>query len=423
MSMLIDLAFRNIFRFKRRTCITFSTISIGLALLIIIISLLNGIDQQSMRNLIDCQTSHLKIFKKGYFAQRDELPMNFTISEVAKIKKFLSGVPHVQAVEGRILFAASLIKGMDELPCVGAAIETGLDDQLFITKKKLIKGNWLEKNDNKVLIGRNLAQDIALKVGDTVTVRVMVSAASEEFTWNALDMEIKGIYDSGEPAMDGSWIIMPMDIGAESLSMDHNVTELVVRLDSERESVLRTTQTLLQHYFNTENTDLEVYSWKDLASTFLVISDIKAKRSGFIILIMLFLASLGIINTMWMAVLERTREIGMMAALGMKKVEIMALFVFEGGMIGALGSLLGCILGGLGTWYLHVHGWSMASMGSTVTKLTQAFYPVKDVFYAEFSVLILPIVFAFGTLLAMLAAFFPARKAAKLDPVAALRHI
>jgi putative ABC transport system permease protein len=127
---------------------------------------------------------------------------------------------------------------------------------------------------------------------------------------------------------------------------------------------------------------------------------------------------------MLMAVMERTREIGMLSALGMKKWEIMTLFIFEGGFIGAIGSLLGCILGGLGSWYLEVKGWSIfSSFGETFQKLSQAVYPVKDVYYADLTLDVLVMTFLFGVAISVIAGFYPARKAAKLNPVEALKHI
>ncbi|MCP5048379.1 MAG: ABC transporter permease, partial [bacterium] len=201
------------------------------------------------------------------------------------------------------------------------------------------------------------------------------------------------------------------------------VTEIVVRLDSDDDDVVTEAQNRVRETLKSQNEDLEVVTWKDLAGTFLAISEMKTQRSGAIIMIMLLIASLGIINTMLMAVMERTREIGMMTAMGMKKSEIMGLFIFEGGFIGIIGALLGCILGGLGAWYLEVYGWSLAAFGKSMQKMSSSMYPVKDVFYADLTIDVLLMTFGFGIMISVLASFYPARKAAKMDPVDALRHI
>ena len=113
----------------------------------------------------------------------------------------------------------------------------------------------------------------------------------------------------------------------------------------------------------------------------------------------------------------------MLAALGMKKGEIKRLFILEGGFIGVIGSLLGCILGGLGAWYLEVEGISMAAFGKSYQDIAAAFYPVKNVFYGDLTLDVLVMTFVLGTLISVIASFYPARKAAKMNPTDALRHI
>lgn len=423
MFTFLKLAFRNIFRAKRRTIITFSTISIGLALLIVAICLMNGVDKQSISNIINCQTSHIKIFKKGYFDKKDELPMDITIKRPDYIRSLLKDIPGIVETESRILFGASVIKGMDELPCLGAAIDPDLDPELFVIKKSLVAGEWLAADDANMLVGRDLAEDIGLSVGDLITVRIITSTKKEDFSWNAVDLEIKGIFDSGNPTVDSGRILIPLKQAREGLSMESEVTEIVVRLKSDEDRVVSAARDKIIKALASQDQELEVYTWKDLAGTFLAISEMKTKNSSMIIFIMLVIASMGIINTMLMAVMERTREIGMLAAMGMRKGEIKRLFILEGGFIGVIGSLLGCILGGLASWYLETEGWSIASWGETLKDVTASIYPLKDVFYADLTLDVLVMTFVLGTLISVVASFYPARKAARLNPIDALRHI
>jgi len=349
--------------------------------------------------------------------------MDITIKDPDRIRSLIKDVPGVLGTESRVLFGAGLIKGMDELPCVGVAIDPLLDPGLFIIKDSLVEGAWLEPDDAKMLVGKGLAKDTELAVGDLVTVRLITSTDKEHFSWNAVDLEIKGIFDSGHPTVDNQRIIIPLRIADESLSLDSQVTEIVVRLNSDEDKAIAAAQTRIKDILKTREERFEVVTWKDLAGMFLAISKMKTKNSGMIIFIMLLIASMGIINTMLMSVLERTREIGMFSAMGMKKSEIMTLFIFEGGFIGAIGALLGCILGGLASWYFEVNGLSFAGYGETYQKLAQSVYPVKDVFYADLTLDVLVMTFLFGVAISVLASFYPARKAAKLIPIEALRHI
>ncbi|MCP5052766.1 MAG: ABC transporter permease, partial [bacterium] len=285
--MLIKFAFRNIFRFKRRTFITFFAISFGLALLVITISLMNGVDKQSISNIVNCQTSHIKIFKKGYFDENEKLPMHLTIKDPEGIRALVKDIPRVLNSESRILFGAGLIKGMDELPCLGVAVQPKLDPLVFNIKESLVEGEWLEPGEAKMLIGKDLAEDIGLSVGDSVTVRMVTSSQDDDFSWNAVDLEVKGIFDTGNPAVDSARLIIPLAQARDGLSMEGEVTEIVVRLDSDDDDVVTQAQNRIMEALKLQNEDLETVTWKDLAGTFLAISEMKTQRSSAIIMIML----------------------------------------------------------------------------------------------------------------------------------------
>lgn len=423
MKTLFKLAFRNVFRFKRRTLLTFSTVALGLAVLIISISLLNGMDSQSKNNIINSQTSHIKIFKEGYFDKRDDLPLNLTIPDPQNLYSLLEDIPGIKGIESRVLFAAGLIKGLDELPCLGVGIEPDRDPGVYNFKDTLVSGQWLNPGDTKVMVGKKLAEDVGLAVGDTITLRMITSSQGEDFSWNALDLEIKGIFQSGNPNTDSQWILVPQSLAREGLSLGAVSTEITVRLASNDNRLLEDARAAINKKLSDRFPGLQAYSWKDLSGTFLALSKSKTKRSAFIVLIMLFIASMGIANTMLMAVFERTREIGMMKAMGMKKGEIKKLFLFEGGIIGVFGALAGCTIGGLSGWYLEVKGFSIAGMGGTAQKIISSAYPLKDVLYGELSIGILVITFFIGIAVSIIASLYPASKAVKLNPIEALRFI
>jgi putative ABC transport system permease protein len=345
------------------------------------------------------------------------------IKDPDRIRSLLKEIPGIEGTESRVLFGASIIKGMDELPCLGVAIDPEVDPGLFIIKESIIEGAWLEPDDEKILVGRDMADDIGLSVGDSITIRMITATGEEDFSWNAVDLEIKGIFDSGHPAVDNVRIIIPRLHASESLSLDSEATEIVVRLNSDDDTLISSVQSSIEEVLKSQKESFEVVTWKDLAGTFLAVSKMKTQNSGIIIFVMLIIASVGIINTMLMAVFERTREIGMFAAMGMKKSEIMKLFIFEGGFIGVIGSLLGCILGALGSWYLEVKGWSITAMGETINKVSEAVYPIKDVYYADLTMDVLVIIFIFGFVISLAAGIYPAYKAAKMNPIEALRHI
>jgi len=419
---LIKMGMRNIFRFKRRTFITLSAVSLGLALLIIGITMMNGVDKHSLTNIIDSQTSHLKIFRNGYFEKKDEIPTDMIISDAEVLLEKVRKLDRVSGAEKRVLFPASLIKGSDELPCVGVGMEPGIDESVFNIRQSLIEGEWVEEGEYQILLGESFAEDLGLGVGDMVTARVITSRTDDQFSWNAVDFEITGIFDTANPNVNSAYVFLPIQAAQEVMSLDSGVTEIVIRLKTDDTGVLNEMRGELERLIGEAGASLSVFTWDDLAGDFQAISQMKTKNTSMLIMIMLFIASMGIVNTMLMAVLERTREIGMMMALGMKKSEIKNVFLFEGGFIGALGSLVGCILGSLGSWLLEVYGISLKSMGENYNEMVAAFYPLKDRFYADLTFGPVFWTFLLGTLISVVATYYPASRAAKMDPVEALRH-
>ena len=141
-------------------------------------------------------------------------------------------------MESRILFGATLIKGADELPCLGVAVETDRDQELFNIKETILEGKWLQADEAMILVGKDLAEDMGLAVGDSLTLRMITSNEKETFTWNAMDIEVKGIFESGNPTVDSGRIIMPLAVARDGLSLAAQSTEIVVRLQANENKLI-----------------------------------------------------------------------------------------------------------------------------------------------------------------------------------------
>jgi len=417
MKMLFKLAFRNVFRYKKRTIITFSAISYGLGLMALGICLYNGVDTHAMDNIIDYQTAHLKILASGYYEEKDEVPLEFTIDEPQEIKSLLKDNQDIKGVESRIIFQASIISGMDELPCLGVAIEPEIDPLVFKIKDSIKDGRFLEPSESKIILGSGLARDLGLKVGDDCVLRIFFSI--EDFIWNALDLEIIGIAKTENPMVNRSTVFIPLSLAQEALSLENRVTELAIRIE-DRNKLLKVRDSIKSR-LATLNKDYEVVSFEEYASDFKELMRLRSRIQALIPLMMILLATLGIGNTMRLAVMERTREIGMLAAMGMRKMEVMLVFIFEGALIGIFGSLAACVIGGLGGWWLEAKGFSLAFLGEKITDIV-SFLPM-EVYKGDLTAGTLLFTLIFGTVISILASFYPAYKAAKLDPIQALRHV
>jgi len=420
MILFLKLALRNVFRYRKRTVITFIAISLGLGMMAIGLSMYKGVDRQAIGNIINSQTSHIKIFARDYFQKKDKYPLEINIEGADRIIKRLKEIKNIQATEERILFRASIISGMDELPCIGIGLDPKNSEPVFNIPASLKEGQFLSPDDRKILIGRGLADDLNLKVGDMCVIRMFSS--TEEFVWNAYDLEIKGIVQTENPQVNIQTIFIPLQLAREGLNLEGKSTEIAIRL-TDRNAVSRAKKEIKDSIKEYLEGGLEVLSFEELASDFIQMTRFRRRIQAVFPFIMLLIATLGIINTMLMAVMGRYKEIGMLSAMGMRKKEILGLFLLEGVYIGFMGSLTGCLLGGLGGLYLEKNGWNLGGLGSEISNVIASVYPIRDVFYADMTFEILFFTLIFGTFVSVLSSLYPAYRAVKIDPVKALRHI
>jgi len=407
--LLLKLAFRNIFRNFRRTFFTFIAIAVGLALMLLADSMLQGIDVQSFAKIINYETGHVKIFSLGYQKDKDNLPLDKLIASPAGIVGTLRKNADVAGVTSRVNFRIMLSDRIDEIPAIGIAVNPADDESVFELKQAVAQGQFLAGSEEAMLIGDKLAQDFGVGVGDYLT----ILARTRYDTYQALDLRIKGILKTEDPQIDWYSVVIPLDLGQSSLDLKQGVTEIDIKLKNIND-VDRFKNKLAK-----EIPGLEIATWKDLAEDVLAIS--KAKYTGtFTIFFTIVLISLiGISNTILMAAFERVKEIGMMAAMGMKRGEIVKLFVLEGTMIGLLGSLTGCLLGAL-----LVGGW-MVPYGIDFSQFMRQMGPIgyrtTGHFVGVWHLIMFPIAFVFGLAVSALTSLYPAFVASRMEPSEALR--
>jgi ABC-type lipoprotein release transport system permease subunit len=259
-----------------------------------------------------------------------------------------------------------------------------------------------------MLIGADLAKDFGVGVGDTLTVLTRTKYS----TYQALDLRIKGILLSNNYAIDMNAIVIPLGLAQRALDLGSGVTEVDVRLKDERKI-----NEFKQRYTG-KFPGTEVWTWKEVAEDVLAHSQSHAAGKYIIFIAVTLIALVGITNTVMIAVFERTREIGMMAAMGMKRRAIVTLFVLEGAMIGFLGSFIGCLVGiSLVVVWTTRYGFdlsfafkSFGNVGFRAGKFLGAWNP--EIFLGAF---------IFGIVVSALASIYPALVASKLEPTEALR--
>ena len=224
--MFIRLAFRNIFRHFSRTFLTFLAIAVGLMFLIIMDSMLTGIDQESFDKIINYETGHIKIFHREYREDEENLPLDRSIEKPSLIINELGKYPDVVGVTSRINFRIMLSDGVDQYPAVGIAVNPADDQSVFLLKQAVERGEFLKGDEEAMLLGEGLAEDFGVDVGDYLT----ILTRTKYDTYQALDLRIKGILRTEDPKIDWSAAVIPLGLGQESLDMEKAVTEISIKL-------------------------------------------------------------------------------------------------------------------------------------------------------------------------------------------------
>ncbi len=407
--MLLKLAFRNIFRHFTRTFLTFLAIALGLALLILMDSMLTGIDQESFDKIINYETGHIKIFDLGYREDEENLPLDMAIDKPASIIKELEKDPNVAGVTSRINFRIMLSDGVDQFPAVGIAIDPKDDEAVFLLKQAVEEGEFLtEADEDAMLLGEGLAEDFGVDVGDYLT----ILTRTKYDTYQALDLRIKGLLRTEDPHIDWTAAVIPLNLGQESLDMGSGVTEIDIKLKNPAK-----TQEF-RDILAKEITGVEVATWQDLAEDVMAIARAKRGGTAFLLFSVFLIALIGISNTILLAAFERVREVGMIAAMGMRRGQIIRLFVLEGAMIGLLGSIAGCLLGILLNIPFVKYG---LNWGFMMRDIGDIGYRVTGVSRGVWNLTLIVITFIFGIVISALTSIYPAWVASKMEPTEALK--
>jgi len=415
MGMMFKLALRNVFRNRRRSLITFSAVMIGILSFIIMEGITESLQNQSIRMLKKVETAHLKVYAKGYWDERNKEPLKYRIADYAKIKNIIENKDGVAGTAGRINFQVRLYKSRNEMPCTGTAIEiNGGDKKVFNLEDSIVKGKFLASGEN-ALLGTGIADLFDAKPGSWITFEFR----DKNGVYDAIQAQVSGIVDTGNPVIDDNVVFLPMELAQERLDMKNEVTEIAVLLKSERK-IERFKKELEKELNNLPGTSqrFDALSWKEQAADFLAFMKTDAQGNYIIVYILVVIIIAGIMNTMLMAVYERVREIGTLMALGMRKSQIKRMFLIEGTIIGGIGAFAGMFFGLLFMLQFSSKGINLASMYGD----TNVMYLVKDYIYGSIRFTPFLLSFLIGVGVALIASYIPARSAAKLKPVEALRR-
>ncbi len=410
MLYIIKIAYRNIYRNIRRTLLTIAAITISIAAFVIIQGWMEGLIGSLIDNTIRVTSGHIRIVNKFYLEKERLLPIHFNIPDISDMISRLKNNPEITEINPRIRFGTQVEHGNNYIDALGIAFDPDSESHTSRIKDYIVRGSYFKDSNDGVIIGIKTAEELGADVGDNISFLVK----TVNFTPNLMEYPITGIFESGINAMDRGLFYISLKNGSDLLYMDDSATEILLFIN-DPDSAVSLADSLKEL---DAQKDLCYIPWQKENSIkgFLGSYDVTK------ILIMLtfgIVSGLTILNTMMMAVFERTREIGILGALGMTQADIMKMIMLESIIIGLIGSVLGSMLGfGIAYGYLENIGIEAESI---MKSLGGWLLPSR--LYADFQLIHIIYGFILGALISILSVIYPSVKASRVSPSEALRSL
>ncbi|MFQ6082998.1 MAG: ABC transporter permease [Candidatus Aminicenantia bacterium] len=330
---MFKLAWRNIWRNKRRTILTISAIAFSIFLLSIMLSVQEGSYSAMLENATKIWNGKLRIFKKGYFG-RESLSKSFKLT--ASLKEKLNALPGswTERTDGFALVSY----GDKTYGASITGIEPSRETKTTDIYKKVVKGRFLKPGDREVaIIGEKLAKNLKVELGD----KIAVIAQGRDGSIGAKLLEIVGIFKTSILNLDSSKILINIRDSDELFSMDENITTLVIYFLEEKFK-LKDLKEKLKSEIGVDS--LEVIDWREIMPEVLEMIEFD-RASGYIFYgILILIVAFGLLNTIYMTISERRKEIAVLRAIGMRKGKIVKMVILESIHISMIGSLIGFLL-------------------------------------------------------------------------------
>ncbi|MDP3537301.1 MAG: ABC transporter permease [Azonexus sp.] len=405
LSNLFALALRNIYRQRARSAATLAAIAIGVAGLILAGGFVQDIFIQLGEAIIHSQSGHIQVTRKGYSEGKNRAPEKYLIGKPEQLKADIQeAAPGVLLSMARIGFTGVLNNGKRDLGIIGEGIEPDAEAGIG-TYMQFIEGRALKDTDQEgIVVGLGVAKSLGLKVGDRINLIMTLSAGAV----NTLDFELVGVFQSFSKEFDSRAVRIPLD--AARILMDTHAAHLVVVMLDKTEDTAPTANTLKGKLSGQE---YDVTSWKEISDFYEKTVELYDRQFGVLRLIILIMVLLSVVNSVNMTLFERTREFGTMLAVGDRSNTIFRLIMVESVCLGLLGAIVGMVIG------------CLAAIGISAIGIPMPPPPNANLGYTALIRIVPSEVLTAGTIgfvAAVLATIMPAKRAARLDIVEALRH-
>ena len=406
---LLKLAFRNLLRNRRRTLITLMGIAVSLGVVIWAANFQSGQYDQAVKSGVSSMAGHVVIQAPDYQKERED---GMVVEGTDAMVKTLEQQFPQDVVLRRIFLQGIINSPTNTSMAAILATEPAKAQQVGELHEKLVEGEWLGEDDRAIVLGQKMAESLGVTLGDKV---VYMGQHGENDTFSRL-FRVSGIVRTGVPQMDASMAVMNLKAGQLLMQREDVAHQVTVHVQNTKDAqwATDTARELVG------SPAVAVLSWQEALPDLHGLMQVDKKNQDWMMLILVFIAAISVLNTILMSVLERTREFGVLLAIGLKPRQLSGLVMLEGIVLGLIGMVLGVAFGLVLTYPTVVYGIDMtASMGEGVevagVAMSSKINAVYDWGRMSFNA-------AWMMFLTVMATAYPAWWLTKLKPVDAMRH-
>ncbi len=409
MTITLRMAWRNLWRHKRRTWLTVGAMIFSNLLLVFMISLQFGSYQMMIDNTLMAFAGHIQVQRDGY---NEEPRMRKSIEAVIPLAERIRRHLGREKVAARAMAFAMTSSEERSYGLQLVGVEPKHEPGVSTIPGLITHGQYFSSMDaEEIVIGSVLARNLRVQPGDEVT----LLGSGRDGSFAAGVVTVAGVFDSGISDIDRNMAQLPLGYFQSLFAMDDQGHSIVVNANdlTQVAAVAQEIQTLLA-----QESELDVLDWIRLQPGLKQAIQADLASAWFMYGVLIVLVAFSVLNTQLMSVLERTREFGTMMALGVKPARLGRLVMMETIVMSGLGLAIGVALGFALTYYLSIVGFTYPGMDQMADRfnLPERMYPSMTVF----SVMLGPlVVFAFS----LMASIYPALRLFFLQPVAAMRAV
>jgi len=412
MLYLIRLAIRNIGRNKRRSILAVVSVAISLTVIVFAQGFIAGFVASFVRNATKNDAGHIRIASKKFEERSRFYPVSYNVADpdsiIASIQHDPALASDIALITQRTSFGVLLSNNGNNRSAIALAGDPAKEERLLYLQKSILPPGRYLLGKREIIMGSSLAASLHYRLGDTV--RVMTSGS--DYALHLKKFVITGLFSTGLNVFDDMMFQATIDDARDLLKMGSGSQQIIIMLNDYRKAdkVATRIRSLVP------DTSISVTPWTRIGDTYTTVMLVE-RIYGWIYIIIALLGAFIISNIMMMVVMERRKEIGILKSMGFTRREVMTMFLFEGMALGLVGSLAGTALGSGLVAFFHVHGLDLTAYMSRMS------IPLDNVIYTTLSAASLGYSIVLGTVLSAFVSIAPARQAARMNVVDAIKSV